>query len=35
MTDLKTLRSLSGLSPEPASFKGSALLMIDLQNTYR
>jgi len=35
MTDLKTLRSLSGLSPEPAALKGSALLMIDLQNTYR
>lgn len=35
MTDLKTLRTLSGLSPEPAALKGSALLMIDLQNTYR
>ncbi|WP_342148246.1 cysteine hydrolase family protein [Methylorubrum sp. SB2] len=35
MTDLKTLRSLSGLPPEPAALKGSALLMIDLQNTYR
>ena len=34
-TDLKTLRSLSGLPPEPAALKGSALLMIDLQNTYR
>lgn len=35
MIDLKTLRTLSGLSPEPAGLKGSALLMIDLQNTYR
>jgi nicotinamidase-related amidase len=35
MTDLKTLRSLSGLPPEPASLSGSALVMIDLQNTYR
>ena len=35
MTDLNTLRKLSGLSPEPAGLKGSALLMIDLQNTYR
>ncbi|WP_375465619.1 cysteine hydrolase family protein [uncultured Methylobacterium sp.] len=35
MTDLKTLRALSGLSPEPAALKGSVLLMIDLQNTYR
>ncbi|GJD94079.1 cysteine hydrolase family protein [Methylobacterium iners] len=32
---LKTLRDVSGLSPEPASLAGSALLMIDLQNTYR
>lgn len=35
MTDLKTLRSLSGLPPEPAALTGSALVMIDLQNTYR
>jgi nicotinamidase-related amidase len=35
MSDLATLRGLSGLSPEPASLKGSALLLIDLQNTYR
>lgn len=35
MTDRKTLRSLSGLSPEPAALEGSALVMIDLQNTYR
>ena len=35
MSDLKTLRGLSGLSTEPARLTGSALLMIDLQNTYR
>ncbi|MCG5248498.1 cysteine hydrolase family protein [Methylorubrum extorquens] len=35
MTDLKTLRSLSGLPPEPASLLGSGLVLIDLQNTYR
>ncbi|MGU3541049.1 cysteine hydrolase family protein [Methylobacterium sp. A54F] len=35
MTELKTLRGLSGLSPEPARLSGSALVMIDLQNTYR
>ena len=35
MTDLKTLRGLSGLGTEPATLAGSALLMIDLQNTYR
>lgn len=35
MSDLVTLRSLSGLNPEPASLKGSALVMVDLQNTYR
>ena len=34
MTDLKTLRSLSGLGSEPATLAGSALLLIDLQNTY-
>ncbi|SDA20722.1 Nicotinamidase-related amidase [Methylobacterium sp. UNC378MF] len=35
MSDLATLRGLSGLSPAPAPLKGSALLMIDLQQTYR
>lgn len=35
MSDLKTLRGLSGLSPEPAGLTGSALVMIDFQNTYR
>ncbi|MBD8905786.1 cysteine hydrolase family protein [Methylorubrum zatmanii] len=35
MSDLTTLRSLSGLPPEPAALTGSALVMIDLQNTYR
>lgn len=35
MTDLKTLRGLSGLPTAPAGLTGSALLMIDLQNTYR
>ncbi|CAO4173517.1 Cysteine hydrolase [Methylorubrum populi] len=35
MTDLKTLRSLSGLPQEPAALTGSALVLIDLQNTYR
>ncbi|ACA18254.1 isochorismatase hydrolase [Methylobacterium sp. 4-46] len=35
MSDLATLRGLSGLSPEPASLKRSALLLIDLQETYR
>ncbi|WP_132254784.1 cysteine hydrolase family protein [Methylobacterium segetis] len=35
MTDLKTLRDLSGLGSSPGTLKGSALLMIDLQNTYR
>lgn len=35
MSDLTTLRGLSGLSPEPATLKGSALVMVDLQNTYR
>ncbi|WP_336486171.1 cysteine hydrolase family protein [Methylobacterium nigriterrae] len=35
MTELKTLRDISGLSPNPAGLAGSALLMIDLQNTYR
>ncbi|MDP4004659.1 cysteine hydrolase family protein [Methylobacterium sp. NEAU K] len=35
MSDLKTLRGLSGLSAEPASLKSAALVLIDLQNTYR
>lgn len=35
MSDLATLRGLSGLSPEPATLKGSALVLVDLQNTYR
>ncbi|MCJ2071021.1 cysteine hydrolase [Methylobacterium sp. J-030] len=35
MSELATLRGLSGLSPEPAALKGSALVLIDLQQTYR
>lgn len=35
MTKLTTLREVSGLSPQPAPLARSALLMIDLQNTYR
>jgi nicotinamidase-related amidase len=35
MTDLATLRMLSGLSPDPAPLRGAALVMVDLQNTYR
>ncbi|GJE26209.1 cysteine hydrolase family protein [Methylobacterium organophilum] len=35
MADLKTLRDVSGLGSEPAGLKGSALVLIDLQNTYR
>jgi nicotinamidase-related amidase len=35
MSDPVTLRGLSGLSPEPGRLKGSALVMIDLQQTYR
>lgn len=35
MTLPKTLRDVSGLGTEPAGLKGSALVMIDLQNTYR
>ena len=31
----KTLRDVSGLGTEAPSLKGSALIMIDLQNTYR
>ena len=35
MSELATLRGLSGLSPEPPALKGSALVLIDLQQTYR
>ena len=35
MSDLSTLRGLSGLDTQPPSFKSSALVMIDLQETYR
>ena len=35
MSDLKTLRGFSGLSPEPARLKNAALVLIDIQNTYR
>ena len=35
MAKLTTLREVSGLSPLPAPLSQSALLMIDLQNTYR
>ena len=35
MSDPTTLRAVSGLSPKPAPLGQSALLMIDLQNTYR
>ena len=35
MSQLKTLRDVSGLGNEAPSLKGSALIMIDLQNTYR
>ncbi|GJE11200.1 MULTISPECIES: cysteine hydrolase family protein [Methylobacterium] len=35
MSEPATLRGLSGLNPEPAPLKGSALVMIDLQQTYR
>ena len=35
MSDPATLRGLSGLSPAPARLQGSALVMIDLQQTYR
>ena len=31
----KTLRDVSGLGTQPSGLKGSALIMIDLQNTYR
>jgi nicotinamidase-related amidase len=33
-TPSTTLRELTGMSPEPAHLAGSALVMIDLQNTY-
>jgi nicotinamidase-related amidase len=35
MSEPATLRGLSGLNPEPAALRGSALVMIDLQQTYR
>lgn len=35
MTLPKTLRDVSGLGTDAPSLKGSALVMIDLQNTYR
>ena len=35
MSQPKTLRDVSGLGHEAPSLKGSALIMIDLQNTYR
>ena len=35
MSQPKTLRDVSGLGNEAPSLKGSALVMIDLQNTYR
>ena len=35
MSPPKTLRDVSGLGNEAPSLKGSALVMIDLQNTYR
>lgn len=35
MTLPKTLRDVSGLGTDAPSLKGSALIMIDLQNTYR
>lgn len=34
-TPSQTLREVSGLGPAPATLSGSALVMIDLQNTYR
>jgi hypothetical protein len=34
MTDHPTLRTLSGLSPQPASLAESSLILIDCQNTY-
>ena len=35
MVELTTLRQVSGLSAQPAALRDSALVMIDLQNTYR
>ena len=35
MSPPKTLRDVSGFGNEAPSLKGSALVMIDLQNTYR
>ena len=35
MSEPTTLRGLSGLSPAPAALGGSALVLIDLQQTYR
>ncbi len=35
MTETTTLRAVTGMNPEPAPLKDSALLLIDLQNTYR
>ena len=34
-TPSQTLRDLAGLGQQPAALKESALIMIDLQNTYR
>ncbi|GBU17850.1 MULTISPECIES: cysteine hydrolase family protein [Methylobacterium] len=35
MSEAQTLRGLSGLPADPARLAGAALVMIDLQNTYR
>ncbi len=35
MAEVTTLRAVTGMDPQPAPLKTSALLMIDLQNTYR
>ena len=35
MSDINSLRELSGLGQQPGKLKDSALIMIDLQNTYR
>jgi nicotinamidase-related amidase len=35
MQSSKTLREVSGLASQPPSLRGSALIMIDCQNTYR
>ncbi len=35
MTDLKTLRDVSGMDNTPAGLGDAALIMIDCQNTYR